>query len=208
MIKWLRKKSFLGLLVYFLARALLFTTRLTMVFHRNYNPNLQALFAFWHGNQFYATMLLNSHHCIKGGALVSASHDGDILSNWLQRAGYEVIRGSSRNDNVKSLKAIMRYLAQGKSFGIALDGPKGPRYKIKPGIVHLAKKFHLPIIPIYCSASSCWNFNKAWDQFEIPKPFSKLIYHVGQPLFVKPQDNIEEAIQLLEKKMESLKNNK
>jgi lysophospholipid acyltransferase (LPLAT)-like uncharacterized protein len=130
---------------------------------------------------------------------VSPSRDGDILTVWLERLGYEIIRGSSRSRNIEALVGMMRKLKEGYSLGFGIDGPIGPIYRVKPGMTHLAQKFNIPIIPVGSAFSRCWVVKKAWDQYEIPKPFSKAALYLGEPFSVSRGADLTESNLALEK---------
>lgn len=149
----------------------------------SYNPNQQYLFAFWHGQQLLPLILCEQHKS-PCAALVSTSNDGNILEYVLKQHNITVIRGSSRNNNIYALKAMIKILKQGYSVGFGVDGPIGPIYKIKPGILYLAQKLSIPILPIGSSANRKFILTKAWDKFEIPKLFSSVQIEVGQPIYI------------------------
>ena len=53
---------------------------------------------------------------------------------------------------ISSLKEIITELNQNQVVGVAPDGPKGPREKIKDGLISLIKKTDALIIPLSYSA--------------------------------------------------------
>ena len=111
------------------------------------------------------------------------------------------IRGSSSKDSVKSVKQILKFIKEGFSIGIAVDGPKGPIYKPKSGAVYIAMKTGLPIIPIGGYTDKKWIFKKSWDKFELPKFFSKSCYYVGDPIYFSKDFNIDLGILLIKEKL-------
>lgn len=194
------KQKTLGLLAYYIAQLLKITLRTKVVTHSNYNCDTQYLFAFWHGKQFLPVLELVKHKT-KLAALVSPSRDGNMLSVWLEKLGYIVLRGSSRDDNIKSLKQMLRVLKQGVSLGFGVDGPIGPAFKIKPGIAYMAQKLNIAIVPIGSSFATKKIFDKAWDKYEIPKPFSKAVFYLGDPTYITKESDLEEANKMLEQKI-------
>ncbi len=178
------KQYFLGLLAYSIIKLLSFTLRVRVEYHPDYNKKQQYLFAFWHGKQFMPVLQFYRHKTARA-ALVSPSKDGEILSVVLNKLGYEVVRGSSRHQNVSGLAGMIRKLKQGFSIGFGIDGPIGPIYKVKPGMTHMAQKLEISVIPIGTAISRKWVLKKAWDRFEIPKPFSKVVCYVGAPMRIE-----------------------
>ena len=131
--------------------------------------------------------------------LVSPSRDGDVLAFWLKCLGYEIIRGSSRRDNISALRAMRRKAQAGYSLGFGVDGPIGPRHSVKPGMSYLAQKCQIPIFPMGSAFRRSWVLEKAWDHYEIPKPFSMAAFYIGKPLYIAKDASLEESNRLLEK---------
>ena len=55
-------------------------------------------------------------------------------------------------------------------------------------------------MPFVLNSSRCWKL-KSWDEFQIPKPFSKLTLIIGNPLSI-PRDADEETIEKLRQQAE------
>lgn len=154
---------------------------------------------FWHRKIF---TVCNATRVIKKKAsIVSASNDGEILSELLRREGNLLVRGSSNRDNIKSLKEALRYAKENYTIGIAIDGPKGPIFEPKAGAIFIAQKTGLPIVPVSSYCNRKWIFKNMWDRLEIPKPFSKNIHYVGEPFYLEKGLSIEEGIQRVKEKI-------
>ena len=82
----------------------------------------------------------------------------------------------------------LRALKNQRDVGITMDGPQGPRYLAKPGAAFLARKSGHPVIPFCVSADKKWIMN-SWDHFQIPKPFSRAVVLIGNPIFAEPECN-------------------
>jgi lysophospholipid acyltransferase (LPLAT)-like uncharacterized protein len=191
------KSRILGMLVYSIASVLRKTLRVKVIQDGEYRPNRQYLFAFWHGKQFLPVLELIHHQTLRA-VLASSSKDGDILEVWLKKLGYEIIRGSSRHNNISAMVAMMRKLKEGASLGFGIDGPIGPLHTVKPGMTHMAQKLQIPIIPVGSVYESKWVFEKAWDKYELPRPFSRALFYLGKPILIAKEENLEEANQRLE----------
>jgi len=81
--------------------------------------------------------------------LISASRDGDMIANWIERAGYGTIRGSSSRKGAAALRQLMDTLAANGNVLFTPDGPRGPVYQVSQGVVFLAQKSGAPIVPIH-----------------------------------------------------------
>lgn len=191
------KSRIFGYLAFFLTFLLGKTLRIVRIMPAEYDPYKPYLFAFWHGKQLLPVLALTTHRTGRA-VLVSPSRDGDLLSVWLKCLGYEVIRGSSRHQNISALAGMHRKLKEGYSLGFGIDGPIGPIYKVKPGMTYLAQKFGIPVIPVGCAFSRRWVVEKAWDKYEIPKPFAKAVFYMGKPNIVAKEADLEVSNKLLE----------
>jgi lysophospholipid acyltransferase (LPLAT)-like uncharacterized protein len=191
------KSRILGYIAYYITLLLGLTLRVVIYKHPEYNSKTQYLFAFWHGKQLLPVFELQNHDT-RRVALVSPSRDGDILTVWLKNLGYEVIRGSSRKQNIRALAGMIRKLKAGYSLGFGIDGPIGPIYKVKPGMTHMAQKLRIPIIPVGSAFSRSWVFEKAWDKYEIPKPFAKAVFYLGKPCTIEKEADLAISNDMLE----------
>ena len=75
---------------------------------------------------------------MKPGWLISPSVDGEIGAMMVQRLGGHAIRGSSTNTGARALRDYYQALVKDNlSPVITPDGPRGPRFKFKPGAILL-----------------------------------------------------------------------
>ena len=114
----------------------------------------------------------------------SLSQDGELVAKLLIKRRFEMIRGSSNRGGKKALLELQKAAKLGKSVGIAFDGPKGPPFVPKRGIVACARVVDGPIFFIHAhvTGSRIWGLKKAirvnsWDRFLVPFPFSKISVH-------------------------------
>lgn len=138
--------------------------------------------ALWHQN-IVATIY--AHNGIKHSVLVSPSKDGELVAFLLKKLGHISIRGSSHRQYFSAMKELLTTMSDLKiPSAITVDAPKGPPFIVKRGIVDLAKHSQVCILPIYSIASKFWCFQKAWDKFRLPWPFSTIYVYYGSPLLV------------------------
>lgn len=139
------------------------------------------LIVFWHSR-----LLLPSyrHKGIGAVVLVSQSKDGEIISRILHRQGQSTIRGSSTRGGLRALAGMIKRLKEtGAPGAVTPDGPQGPRFSVKPGVVTLAKKTGYPMVPVSYSANRIKVF-ASWDRFILPFPFSRCRIVYGRPISV------------------------
>lgn len=148
--------------------------------------------ALWHNRLLIFPLVLRRFFPSRqGAALISASRDGNLLSDAIHRFDYDVVRGSSSKLGATGLLQLSDVLAKGGDVVITPDGPRGPAYELGPGIIFLAQKTGATVLPINMEYSSCWRV-KSWDRFIIPQPFSKVRVIIGQPERITPTSNDEE----------------
>jgi lysophospholipid acyltransferase (LPLAT)-like uncharacterized protein len=137
--------------------------------------------ALWHNRLLIFPLVLRRFFSNRhGAALISASRDGDLLSDAIHRFDYDVVRGSSSRLGATALLQLGDVLARHGDVVITPDGPRGPAYELGPGIIFLAQKTGAAVLPINMEYSSCWRV-KSWDRFIIPRPFSKVRLIIDRP---------------------------
>ena len=139
---------------------------------------------YWHQHQLYcAKYLLEQRSRLKVGWLISPSVDGELGAMMARRAGAHVIRGSSSHTGARALRDYYQALVKEDiSPVITPDGPKGPRFKFKPGAILLAQMSGRPILPMAYAASRAWRIK--WDRFVIPVPLSRIVIAIGPPRYM------------------------
>lgn len=198
---WWKNPKIIGNSAYVVMRGLAASTRIKVAKHDSINFSKPYLYSFWHGDQFLPALTLSKIVHTPQCVLVSPSRDGSILAVFLQNCGYEVLRGSSRDHNVRALVALKNKVRDGFSIGFGIDGPIGPIHVVKPGIAFLSQKYNLPIIPVGCAFSRYWTFQKAWDKFQLPKPFASAAMFLAEPYTVSEAENIDAACIELKRRM-------
>jgi lysophospholipid acyltransferase (LPLAT)-like uncharacterized protein len=146
-------------------------------FYREAKP---VIFVLWHSR----LLPLSYERRGEGVAtLVSASGDGEYIARIVRGWGYEPVRGSSSRQGGQALRQLVRFARAGKSIAITPDGPRGPRQKMKPGVLVAAQLTGLPIIPAAAATQSAW-WAGSWDRFLVPKPFARIRIEYGAPLWI------------------------
>lgn len=160
------------------------------------------ILAFWHGRLMLAPAIRKETDA-RIFMLISAHLDGDIIADAVKSFDLDFIRGSAANpkksDKNKSGAAATAQmhaaLKAGDIVGFTPDGPRGPRERVKPGLIKLAQISGAPIVPLGLSASRGKIF-KSWDRFLLASPFSSGFAVVGAPIQVA-SDIDNDAIEAL-----------
>jgi lysophospholipid acyltransferase (LPLAT)-like uncharacterized protein len=143
----------------------------------------QVNFAHWHRDELALLPWFGKKHV---AVLVSQSKDGDMMAAAARHLGYHVVRGSSSKGAVGGLLALLKASRQGYHGEIAVDGPKGPLFVCKPGIVRLTQKSGVPLLPVGVAAGRKFVFEKAWNKTFLPLPFTRQVFFFGPPLYLGP----------------------
>jgi lysophospholipid acyltransferase (LPLAT)-like uncharacterized protein len=137
--------------------------------------------------------------------LISSHRDGRIISNAVSHFGIQTITGSSRRNMISSLKEIITELNQKQVVGITPDGPKGPREKIKDGLISLIKKTDAVIIPLSYSAKIKIRLG-TWDKFLLIFPFNKFVAVWGTPFKYNARVSFDKNKAILQKEFQRIEN--
>ncbi len=157
-----------------------------------YEPSI---FAFWHEIILFLPLAHDKKR--RMDILISTHKDGLLASYTIKCFGLGTIGGSSHRNPQKAFMEMLKTIKDGVSVGITPDGPKGPRRKIKKGVVELAYLSKKPIYPVIGKFSSCYRLN-SWDRFIIPKPFSRITFTYKKPIYVSKKSEFDEKIKELE----------
>ncbi len=184
------KQKIIGLLISFFYQVYASTFRYELVFEdendreiffrdvygkRPHEKNL--IFGFFHQAQIG---LVSYFEKKKLTVLVSPSRDGEILATILDYFGMRLIRGSSNKNPKMALLNSIEEVKNGYSIGIAVDGPRGPAFVPKDGIIRMSQETKRPIVPLTIKASKYYIFSGSWDKSILPYPFSKVSIIVGK----------------------------
>ncbi len=143
------------------------------------------IYAFWHRAVFSSAWLWRRRGI---AVMTSRSFDGEYIARIIERLGFVAVRGSSSRGGSEALRGMKDQLQKGIAVAFTIDGPRGPKYVAKPGPVLLSRSTGLPMAAFYVALSDAWVL-KTWDEFMIPKPFSKALVRVGAKMRVPENAN-------------------
>ncbi|MDT8273449.1 MAG: lysophospholipid acyltransferase family protein [Desulfomonilia bacterium] len=149
------------------------------------------LLCTWH-QQFFAAIRHFKHYAPwQPAIMISKSVDGTIIAGVARRTGWNPVLGSSSRGGAEALRGMIEALKQSRVAGHIVDGPRGPAGKIKAGVIRLAHATDAVIVPFYTTAEKAWYAN-SWDNFLLPRPFSKVRLSFGDLLRLPPTTDPEE----------------
>jgi lysophospholipid acyltransferase (LPLAT)-like uncharacterized protein len=150
----------------------------------------------WHGQSLIPVVRCQGRGYL---GLVSLSRDGDLLAEFFRQMGWRTIRGSTGRGGARAAKMAVRALTAkesidgkekpGAMLAVTPDGPRGPLRKVQSGVVFLAQKSGKPLVPVGIGVDRAWKA-KSWDRFLVPKPFSRVVWLYGEPIYVSPEDDV------------------
>ena len=169
------------------------TLRVAISFEDGAQPTLEhrpLIGSFWHSCLIPATFI-----CRNLGVRVmsSNSYDGEYMGRIIHKFGFVAVKGSSSRNAVRALLGLRRALADGWTVAFTLDGPRGPRHKVKPGPVALARSSGVPLTMFHAAVDKAWVLN-TWDRLMIPMPFSRVLLRFGK-LIPVPADASDEGVE-------------
>ncbi len=179
-------------------------------YHDDPRPTLRVagqtyVFAILHAHQI-ATMSETEPGL---AAMVSQSADGDLLLPVLKLIRVKPIRGSSRRRGKdkggrQALDKMIAHVNEGKPAYIAVDGPRGPRNRVRKGIAQLSMSTGAGVIAAVAIPNHRWILRKTWDRMQIPKPFSTIDAYFAQPIYAREDESLEQFRRRIEEALNSL----
>lgn len=151
---------------------------------RAHESGRRVILAFWHRCIFSATWFWRARNIV---VMNTTNFDGQWTRKVIERLGYQTAQGSSSRGGLKGLVAMAKRLEEGFDAAFTIDGPRGPRYVAKPGPVMLARRTAMPVCAFHIGLEDGVTFEKTWDQFQLPRPFSRAVV-VIHPLIEVPPD--------------------
>ncbi|MGA7514724.1 MAG: lysophospholipid acyltransferase family protein [Candidatus Sulfotelmatobacter sp.] len=156
--------------------------------------------SFWHACIIPATYLFRDFGI---RVMSSNSYDGEYMGRIIHKFGFVAVKGSSSRNAVRALLGLRRALQEGWTVAFSIDGPRGPRYKVKPGPVALARSSSVPMSMFHIAVERAWVLN-TWDRLIIPKPFSRVLLRFGKLIPVPAEASDEDLERYQQELQDSL----
>lgn len=143
-------------------------------------PKEKILWPLWH-ETILASVWWHRHRDVH--VMISSSRDGELIATLAGFLGYRSVRGSSTRGGQEAAREMVEYIERGKPCAITPDGPRGPRRQMKMGVVQIARLTGCLVVPFGFAAENGWRL-RSWDQFIIPRPFTRAVFVYGEPIHV------------------------
>jgi lysophospholipid acyltransferase (LPLAT)-like uncharacterized protein len=155
---------------------------------RVYTSKKRCVWAFWHRVIIPIAWWARNRGIV---VMNTTAFDGQWTRKVIEWLGFGTAQGSSSRGGLRGLAVMAKRLAEGLDCAFTIDGPRGPRYVAKPGPVMLARKTGCPIVVFHIGVDRGKTFEKTWDHFLLPAPFSRAVMLVAPPIYVPPDANAE-----------------
>jgi lysophospholipid acyltransferase (LPLAT)-like uncharacterized protein len=158
----------------------------------------------WHQHLVLcARYLVTKPAGLKPGFMISPSVDGEAPTWLAQSYGAHVVRGSGSYTGLRAVRGAHQAIKDGISPAVTPDGPRGPRFKFKPGAIFAAQISGKPVVPMAFAAKPAFVL-KTWDKFVLPIPFSRVTIAIGEPFFPPAEmsdEQMKQSVQEMERRM-------
>ena len=184
-------------LIFFLGLILRMMIKVEISGQENLRKHSNYIFCIWH--TFVPLALISTAPNIPK-VLDRASHAWMQHPTWYMKAIHVLLRlmgvdkiilGSSGHSGREAADQLVEYLRRGYSTLLMPDGPAGPAFVLKKGIMHISMQSMAPIVAIQFGASKFFEL-KTWDRKKWPYPFSTVKIRFGTPIQIT-SDNLDEA---------------
>jgi lysophospholipid acyltransferase (LPLAT)-like uncharacterized protein len=173
----------------------------------NLDPNSRGftgrfIYAFWHEN-----ILVPAYHYGRRDVhvLISQHADGQLIAEVVRHLRFRVVAGSTTRGGVEAVRQMLR-LSRPAHLAITPDGPRGPRRRVQPGVIYLAARTGLPVVPFGIAYANAWRM-RSWDRFAVPRPWSLAVCVTGRPIHVPEnvgKDDLESYRLLVEEQLNAV----
>jgi lysophospholipid acyltransferase (LPLAT)-like uncharacterized protein len=135
---------------------------------------------------------------------ISPHRDGEYITRAAKGLGINALRTSRRDRRLRAIGRAIKLADNGKNLALTPDGPVGPSFEAKQGIIRLSEKTRLPILPA-SSLPTRGHVFSSWDHFVFPYPLSRI--HTQFSTVFRPWEkdmDLEGKTQCLEENLNNL----
>jgi lysophospholipid acyltransferase (LPLAT)-like uncharacterized protein len=174
-------------------------------------PVIVAQYHYW--DVYYFFSFQHRRHAI----MCADRWGGDLGAYLMSKIGIETVRRTTRpmdvNDpgfisGTQAKREMVRVVIEERyNAAITVDGPKGPIFSVKRGVVDLAAATGAPIITMSVAARPHFRI-PTWDRMWLPSPFSTIVMVFGGPFYVATDADEREKqdmMRTIERHMTALK---
>ena len=208
-IDWMKwKKKYLSLPLAYFAKGLLHLLLRTCRIEVKGAEHLRSaaergscILMLWHNRLLMvANVLYHYAGDFKYRAIISNSRDGEPLAIFAESFAAAKVLRVAHQARREALHQMVACLQNKEIVIITPDGPRGPRYTMKPGTAFAAAEAGACVVPFSWSADRFWQL-KTWDGMMIPKPFSRIQAVFGPAVEVPAEVEMPQRLEMLSQVM-------
>ncbi len=113
--------------------------------------------------------------------------------------GIRIVLGSGGEEGRRAADRLAEEVRRGASTTISPDGPDGPPHEFKKGVLQIALRGGVPVLPVRFVASPALVL-PTWDRKIFPLPFARVTVVFDEPVQVT-KEGFEEAARMLASRM-------
>ncbi len=187
----------LGALLLTILLAIRITIKLNITGRENLRGHSNHIFCLWHSD---VPLALQSSVPTIHLTLDRRPHVWMQHPSWYMKPIHVLLRmigvdklvlGSTGHSGREAAGKLVEHLRQGCSTVLNPDGPIGPAFILKKGILHMSLQSHVPIVAIQFKASRLLELD-TWDRKKWAYPFSTIEMKIGDPIQITG-DNFDKA---------------
>ena len=153
----------------------------------------------WHEEVFGAYKYFANSNAL---AMISPSRDGRLAGMLAQAMNIDVVAASSNKQPLAGMRALLRLAPQYRFVLFAADGPRGPRQRLNPGGIWLARRLQVPIMTVRFGLSGVRL--SSWDKMVIPYPLSAVKLRISDPELVAANADLDTSLERYQQRMQQL----
>jgi lysophospholipid acyltransferase (LPLAT)-like uncharacterized protein len=186
-----------------LIRFIFFTTRWRVMgdeipdsYHKDGRPFIVCL---WHDQLMLTPCFWKWKKALH--VLASSHADGRLIAKVVENFSMSPVYGST-GKGFSAVKKIIQLIKSGECVAITPDGPRGPRHKLAPGAVAIAKLTKTDVIPFSFCVKRYFRLN-SWDRLVCALPFNRGVAMFGAPISPATLESMseEEAMEYVESRI-------
>jgi lysophospholipid acyltransferase (LPLAT)-like uncharacterized protein len=142
------------------------------------------IFVGWHGHNLVNIGVYLRIFGQDSQAVIMVRNDfgGRVLAHFARRRKISVVFLGEDPNSLRWAKGVAKVIdlvKNGYDALLAVDGPKGPAYQVRPGAALIAKRSGAVLVTTVAASNRQINLVKRWDKHMIPLPGARTVVHFG-----------------------------
>lgn len=154
-------------------------------------PTQPAVFALWHRDLPLMIVLLGLR---RPWLLLSPAPNLRPVRWVMTWLGHRWVLGASGARGREAMDELLQQRAPDEDGWLAVDGPAGPAFRVKPGVVWMARATGLPIVPVGYTARRDLPVKSRWDRMRFHLPLERFTLVYGEPVAVDDDESDETVL--------------